>query len=112
MQAFTMSIETALYGLFTVLMYSFVIDAVSPIGRKKMQVKIISAKYPEVRDMLINGDGAHWIITSDGVLNNLYSNYGDDVNKRGAFGVPGDHANNHGITTWPEHSTAECQRPK
>ncbi len=54
MQAFTMSIETALYGLFTVLMYSFVIDAVSPIGRKKTQVKIISAKYPEVRDMLIN----------------------------------------------------------
>ena len=52
-------------------------------------------------DMLINGDGAHWIITSDGVLNNLYSNYGDDVNKIGAFGVPGDDANNHGITTWP-----------
>lgn len=51
--------------------------------------------------MLINGDGAHWIITSDGVLNNLYSNYGDDVNKIGAFGVPGDDANNHGITTWP-----------
>ncbi len=54
-------------------------------------------------DMLVNGDGAHWIINSNGVLNNIYSNYGDDVNKVGAFGIPGDSADDHGITTWPSN---------
>lgn len=54
MQAFVMPIETALYGIVTVLLYSFIIDAVSPIGLKKTQVKIISVKYSEIRDMVVN----------------------------------------------------------
>lgn len=54
MQAFVMPIETALYGIITVLLYSFVIDAITPIGMRKIQVKIISVKYPEIRDMIIN----------------------------------------------------------
>lgn len=57
--------------------------------------------YQTACDMLVNGEGTHWIITSDGVLAYINSQYGDDVNKIGAFGVPGDDADNHGITTWP-----------
>lgn len=56
--------------------------------------------YNDACDMLVNGAGAHWVILS-GALANIYNNYGDDVNKIGIFGIPGDDANNHGITTWP-----------
>lgn len=51
-------------------------------------------------DMLATGAGAHWIILTS-ALPNIYNNYGEDINKIGLFGVPGDDANNHGITTWP-----------
>lgn len=56
--------------------------------------------YNDACDKLVNGEGAHWIILS-GALPNIQSSYGDEVNKIGLFGIPGDDANNHGITTWP-----------
>ncbi len=47
-------LEMILYGVLISLMSSFVIDKVSPIGMKKTQVKIISKKYPEIREMILN----------------------------------------------------------
>ena len=41
--------------------------------------------YQTACDMLVNGEGTHWIITSDGVLAYINSQYGDDVNKIGGI---------------------------
>ncbi len=54
LQGFVTSLQTVLYGLMTVLTYSVVIDAVMPIGLRKNQVKIISEKYKEIRETIIN----------------------------------------------------------
>lgn len=54
MQAFVVPIETVLYGAVTVLFYTFIIDKVSLIGRKKMEVKIISDRYEEIHDLIVN----------------------------------------------------------
>ena len=54
LQAFIMPIETTIYGAVIVVIYSVVIDKVSPIGLKKMQVKIVSKKYREIREMILN----------------------------------------------------------
>ena len=54
LQAFIMPVETTLYGIVIVVFYSVVIDKVSPIGLKKMQVKIVSRKYKEIREMILN----------------------------------------------------------
>ena len=42
------------FGLFIAIIEAIVIDKVSPIGMKKTQVKIISKKYREIRDMILN----------------------------------------------------------
>lgn len=55
--------------------------------------------YADACDMLVNGDGAHYIILSQ-ALSNIYSLYGDDVNKIGLMGIPGDDPENHGLTVW------------
>lgn len=57
--------------------------------------------YQTASDMLVNGQGAHWIITTDGALAYINSQYEDDINNIGAFGIPGDNPDNHGITIWP-----------
>jgi len=46
--------ENVLYGLVTVFLSSFVIELITPIGLKKMQVKIISEKYGAIREMILN----------------------------------------------------------
>ncbi len=48
------SLEMILYGVLITLLASFVIDKVSPIGMKKTQVQIISKKYKEIREMILN----------------------------------------------------------
>ena len=55
--------------------------------------------YADACDMLVNGDGAHYVILTQ-VLSSIYDLYGDDVNKIGLFGVPGNDAENHGLTVW------------
>lgn len=49
--------------------------------------------------MIVNGEGAHWIILTQ-ALSNIYELYGEDVNKVGVFAVPGDDANDNGLTVW------------
>lgn len=53
-QLSVVSIEAVLYGILVSLLSSFIIDKVSPIGMKRAQVKIISKKYKEIRDMILN----------------------------------------------------------
>lgn len=55
--------------------------------------------YADACDMLVNGDGAHYIILSQ-ALSSIYDLYGEDVNKIGLFGIPGDDPENHGLTVW------------
>lgn len=47
-------LEDMLYGVFITLISSLVIDKVSPIGMKRMQVKIISNEYKAIRELIIN----------------------------------------------------------
>ena len=55
--------------------------------------------YADACDKIVNGDGAHWFILSQ-ALSSIYELYGDDVNKIGVMGIPGDDADNHGLTVW------------
>lgn len=60
--------------------------------------------YDEACDMLADGEGAHWISLTQ-ALSNIYSLYGEEaVNKIGVFGVPGDNADDHGLTVWMPNS--------
>ena len=47
-------VEMILYGVIITLLSSFVIGMVSPIGMRRAQVKIISKKYREIREMILN----------------------------------------------------------
>ncbi len=46
-------LDSVLYGVFITLISAIVVDKVTPIGMKRMQVKIISMHYKEIRDMII-----------------------------------------------------------
>lgn len=59
----------------------------------------VATTYDDGCDMLVNGDGAHWIILSQ-VLSNIYSLYGDEVDNIGLFAIPGDNAEDNGLTVW------------
>ena len=60
--------------------------------------------YDEACDMLADGEGAHWICLTQ-ALSNIYSLYGEEaVNQIGVFGVPGDNADDHGLTVWMPNS--------
>ena len=48
------AIENALWGIVIAIISAVVINLISPIGVKKTQVKIISKKYREIREMIIN----------------------------------------------------------
>ncbi len=48
------SAECILYGIVITLVSSIVIDKVAPIGMKRTQVQIISAKHEEIRAMILN----------------------------------------------------------
>lgn len=59
----------------------------------------LSTSYEDACKMIINDEGAHWIILSQ-VLSNIYEVYGDEVNKLGLFPIPGDDKNDTGLTVW------------
>ena len=59
----------------------------------------LATTYDDGCDMIVNGEGAHWIILTQ-ALSNIYDLYGEDVNKVGVFAVPGDDANDNGLTVW------------
>lgn len=48
------SVDMILYGVIITLLSSVVIDKVSPIGLRRAQVKVISKKYREIREMILN----------------------------------------------------------
>ncbi len=53
MQIFVVPIESVLYGIIITLAASVIVDKVAPIGMRRTQVKIISEKYEEIRDMIL-----------------------------------------------------------
>lgn len=59
----------------------------------------LATSYDDACDMIVNGEGAHWIILTQ-AMSNIYELYGEEVNKLGIFGVPGDDADNNGLTVW------------
>lgn len=59
----------------------------------------LATTYDDGCDMIVNGEGAHWIILTQ-ALSNIYELYGEDVNKVGVFAVPGDDAEDNGLTVW------------
>ena len=59
----------------------------------------LSAKYADGVEMMAEGLGTHWIILT-GALPNLNANYPEATENIGIFGIPGDNADDHGITVW------------
>lgn len=59
----------------------------------------LAASYDDGCDMIANGEGAHWIMLTQ-ALSNIYGLYGELVNDIGVFAIPGDDANNSGLTVW------------
>lgn len=60
----------------------------------------LATTYDDACDMLANGEGAHYIMTT-GVLTNIYSLYGEEVvNRIGVFPIPGDTVEQTGLTVW------------
>lgn len=53
LQLIAKPIETILYGVIITLLSSVVIEEISPIGMKRTQVKIVSQKYEEIREMIL-----------------------------------------------------------
>ena len=47
------TLQTVLYGIVICVLSSVVIEFVTPLGRRKMQVKIVSHHYPEIREMIL-----------------------------------------------------------
>lgn len=59
----------------------------------------IAATYDDGCDMLANGEGTHWIMLSQ-ALGNIYSLYPEEIDNIGVFGIPGDNADDSGLTVW------------
>lgn len=59
----------------------------------------LATNYNDACDMLVNGDGAHYIMLTM-ALRNIYSLYGEEVNKIGFFPIPGDTKEQTGLTVW------------
>lgn len=59
----------------------------------------LATSYDDACEMLVEGKGSQWFMLTSS-LGNIYSLYGDDVNKIGVFAIPGDDAEKNGITVW------------
>lgn len=60
----------------------------------------LATTYDDACDMLATGEGAHYIMTT-GALTNIYTLYGEEVvNRIGVFPIPGDTAEQTGLTVW------------
>lgn len=55
--------------------------------------------YADACDKLVNGEAGHYFILTQS-LSSIYELYGDEVNKIGLMGIPGDDPENHGLTVW------------
>lgn len=54
LQLIAKDVEVILYGVIITLLSSVVIEKISPIGMKRTQVKIVSQKYEEIREMILS----------------------------------------------------------
>ncbi|WP_346908256.1 ABC transporter substrate-binding protein [Faecalicatena orotica] len=59
----------------------------------------LATTYDDGCDIMANGEAGHWFILSQ-ALSNIYELYQDQVNDLGVFAVPGDSAEDNGITLW------------
>ena len=59
----------------------------------------MATSYDDGCDMIVNGDGAHWIMLTQ-AFSNIVDLYGDEVNNVGVFAMPGDDADTNGLTVW------------
>jgi raffinose/stachyose/melibiose transport system substrate-binding protein len=48
---------------------------------------------------LISGEGAHWIMLTQ-MLTTMYTDYPEQMDDIGVFGLPGDNPDNQGLTVW------------
>ncbi len=64
-----------------------------------MNADHMATTYDDGCDLMMEDGAAHWIILTS-ALSNMYSLYGEDVNKLGCFALPGTDANNCGLTVW------------
>lgn len=73
-QMFIRKREMVFYGILLVLIYTVVLDKVLVIGKSQMQVKIISSKFEEINDMIINrlDRGSTLIHSETGFLHNEF----------------------------------------
>lgn len=55
--------------------------------------------YADACDKLVNGEAGHYFILTQ-APSSIYELYGDEVNKIGLMGIPGDDPENHGLTVW------------
>lgn len=66
--------EMVFYGILLVLIYTIVLDKVLVIGKSQMQVKIVSSKFKEINETIINGldRGTTLIHSETGYKHNKY----------------------------------------
>lgn len=66
--------EMVFYGILLVLIYTIVLDKVLVIGKSQMQVKIVSSKFKEINEKIINGldRGTTLIHSETGYKHNKY----------------------------------------
>ena len=48
------TLQTVLYGIVICILSSVVIEFVTPLGQRKMQVQIVSRRHGEIREMILN----------------------------------------------------------
>lgn len=66
--------EMVFYGILLVLIYTIILDKVLVIGKSQIQVKIISSKYNQINEMIINklDRGSTLIHSETGFMHNHY----------------------------------------
>lgn len=62
-------------------------------------IDYLATTYDDGCDLLATGEGAQWIILS-GALPNIAALYPEEINDIGLFAIPGDDAENNGLTVW------------
>lgn len=60
----------------------------------------LATTYNDACDMLANGDGCQWVISSPAVSNIAVSYDKETADNIGVFAMPGNDENNNGITVW------------
>ena len=63
----------------------------------------LSAVYEDGIELMANGEAGHWVMLTQ-ALAEVYALYPENVNDLGVFAIPGDDADNVGITVWQPDS--------